>query len=55
MEMGGDPHMRGCFPVEGAHLCMINKNGLRFQKHRNMTEPKQNIFLFLESISIMSS
>lgn len=47
--------MRGYFAVEGARLCMINKNGLRFQKHKNMTDPKQNIFLFLESISIMSS
>ena len=47
--------MRGSFPVDGVHLCIISKNGLRFQKHRSITEPKQNIFQFLESVSIMCS
>ena len=48
--------MRGTFPVEEAHLWKIS-NGSEISEAQRMTEtePKQNIFLFLVSISIMCS
>ena len=48
--------MRGNFPVEEANLWKVS-NGYEISEAQRMTEtePKQNIFLFLVSISIICS